>query len=255
MGFQDVSKQTNHLIRRDGIWYYRRRVPHAMQATFGKKEIQLSLGTPDLAEAKKRRAVEDLKFSARFGCAVNCTVAASPASDQAAPAPVGSVQPSDDEIIRLVQEYVTVADKRAQRCLALDPPGSTAQREQITDDIEIGVGILKNPDDPRGHQWVDQVGSSIIKNAGTVIDGVAMLDAVFAGFVRRGLLELQKRKLSTLDNDHEHLFFDPVFDPTRKLLVKFGELADQVIQVAREEATANGTSLKWIDKQQANCPG
>jgi hypothetical protein len=142
MGIQNVSKQTNHLIRRDGIWYYRRRVPQALQAAFGKKEIQLSLGTPDLAEAKKRRAVEDLKFSARFGCAANCTAGVAQASDQAAPTHVGSAQPSDDEVTRLVQEYVADADKRAQRRLVLDPPDSAAQREQMTDDIEFGMGIL-----------------------------------------------------------------------------------------------------------------
>jgi len=70
MGMKKVS-QTYHLIRRNGTYQYRRRVPLELVAVIGKKEIQFSLGTSNLTEAKKRRAVEDLKWSTRFEVAAN----------------------------------------------------------------------------------------------------------------------------------------------------------------------------------------
>ena len=53
--------QTTRLIRRNGFYHYRRRVQDEFVAAFGKKEIHRLLGTASLTEAKKRRAVEDLK--------------------------------------------------------------------------------------------------------------------------------------------------------------------------------------------------
>ncbi len=57
---------TYHLTQRNGVWYYRRRVPIQLIGTFGKKVIQFSLETSSLKEAKKRRAAEDLKWSIQF---------------------------------------------------------------------------------------------------------------------------------------------------------------------------------------------
>jgi hypothetical protein len=59
---------THLLILRKGVWYYRRRVPNALIPTFG-KIIQFSLHTTSLKEAKKRRAVEDLKWATQFEAA------------------------------------------------------------------------------------------------------------------------------------------------------------------------------------------
>ena len=58
--------QTYHLIKRNGVWSYRRRVPTHLVRLLGKKTIQFSLHTASLKEAKKRRAAEDLKWSTRF---------------------------------------------------------------------------------------------------------------------------------------------------------------------------------------------
>ena len=51
--------QTYHLLRRNGVWSYRRRVPTHLVETFGKEFIQFSLATRNLKEAQKRRAAED----------------------------------------------------------------------------------------------------------------------------------------------------------------------------------------------------
>ena len=95
--------QTNHLIRRNGTWYYRRRVPLALVEHIGSKFIQFSLHTTDLNEAKKRRAVEDIKTAHRFEAA-----GAKSSSTKFAKAPLGTKQEplSQAELKRLVCDYV-----------------------------------------------------------------------------------------------------------------------------------------------------
>jgi hypothetical protein len=53
--------QTNHLLRRSGTWYYRRRVPLNVIPVIRKPIIQFSLKTTDPKGAKKLRAAEDLR--------------------------------------------------------------------------------------------------------------------------------------------------------------------------------------------------
>jgi hypothetical protein len=102
---------THHLIRRNGVWYYRRRVPTPLVPSFGKKVIQFSLDTSSLKEAKKRRAAEDLKWTTQFE-ATEKLVASNGANDNA-PASVPAL--SERDVIRLVQEYVEQTDARIAR--------------------------------------------------------------------------------------------------------------------------------------------
>src|ERR1700722_6684600 len=119
--------QTYHLVRRNGIWSYRRRVPTHLVAAIGKKLIQFSLATSNLKEAKKRRAAEDLKWSTRFEAAEKngggIDEAKTVAEDNS-----GVPRLSDREVIRLVQEYVEQTDDRARDRLMRDPPESEAQK-------------------------------------------------------------------------------------------------------------------------------
>lgn len=132
--------QTAHLVRRNGVYHYRRRVPDALVEAFGRKEVHRSLCTTSLAEAKKRRAVEDLKWETRFEAAAkepdNGAVA-----QGSGPA---TVMPSEQEIVRLVQNYVARADERAQARFENDPPQSAEEQMDICVDAEIGLGILQN---------------------------------------------------------------------------------------------------------------
>jgi hypothetical protein len=60
METQSLS-QTTRLIRRNGIYHYRRCVPDDLVAAIGRREIYQSLATTSLTEAKKIRTIEDLK--------------------------------------------------------------------------------------------------------------------------------------------------------------------------------------------------
>jgi hypothetical protein len=54
------------LQRRNGVYYYRRRVPLDLVEKIGKKVVQFSLHTTDFKEAKKLRTLRDLEWDAKF---------------------------------------------------------------------------------------------------------------------------------------------------------------------------------------------
>jgi hypothetical protein len=68
-------------------------------------------------------------------------------------------------------------------------------------------------------------------------------------WIRRGLLELDNSTLARLADDHRHAFFDQLFEPSRQPWVRFGELADQYLQL--EDAATNRLGQKGIDRQRA----
>ena len=244
--------QTYHLHRRNGVWHYRRRVPSQLVATVGKKLVQFSLGTASLNEAKKRRAAEDLKWGMQFEAAEKA-VAEAPHN----PLPAGSsttFQPlSEREVIRLVQEYVEESDKNARRRFALDPPESDEQKAEIIADAEMGQQILRSRSDPRADEIVYAFSKKILRNAGVSIEDERIPHAAFAETVRRGLLELDQRRIARLNDDQKQAFFDQQFNPAaRSSEVTFVELCNQFAQLVEDEAKANCTSGKWVNKQRAN---
>ncbi len=68
-GITPVSDQ--HLQRRNGVYYYRRRVPFHLVAKFGKKFVQFSLHTNNLKEAKSLRTLRDLEWDAKFAACLS----------------------------------------------------------------------------------------------------------------------------------------------------------------------------------------
>jgi hypothetical protein len=100
----------NHLSRRKGIYYYRRRVPAQLIKPIGSKAIQFSLGTTSFKEAKKLRTAKDLEWDVRFEA---CTKSlASSGTGSVAPPSFASAPPlSEPEMIRLVHEYVEHMDE------------------------------------------------------------------------------------------------------------------------------------------------
>jgi hypothetical protein len=236
--------QTTRLTRRKGVYHYRRRVPDPLVATIGKREIHQSLDTSSLAEAKRRRALEDIRWDARF------RVAADPMANPAKPGVSSEwVGCASHSALAQVQEFVTRLDEQARQRALAAPPANTEEREEMREDIETGIGILRDRSDPRGDEWIDQAEQKIIKDPAAT--SASLADAGFAEIVRRGLIELQRRKLARLD-DGDIPFFDHAFDPSKPADVTFAALAQQYLQQTEEEANINRTSRKWVDKQKAN---
>jgi integrase len=245
-----AMSQTYHLLRRNGVWSYRRRVPTHLVEAFGKEIIQFSLATRSLTEAKKRRAAEDLKWSTRFEAAEKSLGrgASNPDPERAAPPAL-----SRGEVIRLVQEYVEQTDERARQSLLCDPPESEDQKAEMKVRKEVDLQTLRDRDDPNAAASIYLTGKKILGGAGVSIEGLPYPEFVeFVELVRRALVEVEQRKLARLNDDHQHPFFDQLFGGDRSPQVTFGELADQFMALTEEHAAANRTSQKWVDKQRAN---
>ena len=104
--------QTHHLLKRNGVWYFRRRVPLHLVTLFGAKVVQCSLGTSDLTEAKKRRTIKDLKCDAQFESLEHGAAVGSETGEVLDKPVVSPVQ--------LVRDYVDRMDRRSAARLAED---------------------------------------------------------------------------------------------------------------------------------------
>lgn len=76
--------------------------------------------------------------------------------------------------------------------------------------------------------------------------------AAFSEVVRRGLLEVDFRKLARLADDYSKRSFDPLFDPTAAPPMTFCDLVSRFLEAWIEEAKANGINKKSIDRRRAN---
>jgi hypothetical protein len=113
---------SNRVLRRNGTYYYRRRVPLHLVEAIGKRVVRYSLKTTNLKEAKRRREVADIEWSARFAAAENSQPDISRAGTE------GTVRPKcSSNLARLVVDYVMRMDARIQQRLAEDPPESEAR--------------------------------------------------------------------------------------------------------------------------------
>jgi integrase len=231
---------SQHLRRRGNIYYLHRRVPLDLVAKYGKSQVSYSLGTTDLKKARKKRDLEDLKLDAEFDQLRHVP--------SAKPGPVKSM--SVPTIIRMVQDYVDRVDGLADRKSLVEPGLTEGEAFDVKQDLEIGRSVLKNQEDPNGLQWLHSEGQKILGHSLADLDTPSLLP--FLEVVRRGLLELQERKLLRLDGDFSRPFLDPLFNPQNRQRLTFGEIADQHLAAVMEEARANDTSQRWVDQQQAN---
>ncbi|TIQ44619.1 MAG: site-specific integrase [Mesorhizobium sp.] len=232
-----------HLQCRNGTWYYRRAVPKHLVQAMGKSMIFHSLHTTEKKKAKKLREIEDVKWSAQF--AAFEAGEAQPASD------VAKVAIGEQELLELVRAYVERNSRQFdERETAI--PATSAERKDAVENTERDISILRDPDDLRADEWIGAIGGKLLAEAGQEPKSMSSTnDARFAEVVRRGLLELSRRKLAHYQDDFGKGFFDAEFDPARPKPLRFEELANQYLLMQIEEAEANGMSAKWQDKIKA----
>jgi integrase len=139
-------------------------------------------------------------------------------------------------------------DKDDAQDLLTNPPANEWERSEMQETAGIGLSILQDRDDPRANQWID----GTLLQATADKNPLALVDAGLAELVRRGLLELQRRKLARLEDNHADGAFDALFAPERSTDTTFGHLATQFLKLTQEEAKANRTNQKWVDKQKSN---
>lgn len=231
-----------HLQCRQGTWYYRRVVPKHLVQAVGKSMIFHSLHTTEKKKAKKLREIEDVTWSARF---------ASLEVDGQQPI----VQPSkvlgDQELLELVRAYVA-SNSRQFEGQENAIPATNAERNEAVVNLEIDIAHLRDPEDLGADQWIGSVSKELLEAAGHAPNSLPSgHEALLAELVRRGLLELSRRKLARYQDDFSEGIFDAAFDPARPKPLRFEQLASQYQTLQIEEAEANGMSAKWKDKIKA----
>ena len=184
-GITPVSDQ--HLQRRNGVYYYRRRVPLQLVAKLGKKFVQVSLHTTSLKEAKKRRTLRDLEWDAKFAAL------SSPAhggDDPAVQTPALTQPLSENELLQLVRDYVARQDQLARKREVTDYPENPAQRAEMAIEDELESQILQSREHPQTQQWIYLAGQEALKAIGRSFEDPAIPGEALAELVRRALLEL-----------------------------------------------------------------
>jgi hypothetical protein len=201
---------TYHLSCRGGVWYYRRRVPQHLVQSLGRRFIQYSLATTSKAEAKKLRSIADLNAEALFekhlsaSHQVSASGAAGPASQT-----VGAA-----ELLGHVRAYVERGYRRCGDELLNDPPGSRQELHEMAVEADEAISVLRDPVDPRCDEMISWAGDKILAVAGAKLNDTGPAYAEFAALVRRGLIELNRRKLAHYTDQFDRTFFDALFDPT-----------------------------------------
>jgi hypothetical protein len=229
-----------HLMRRNGVYYYRRRVPDFAVAALDRKVIQYSLKTHDKTRARKQCEFEDVRWSARFDAIARGN------SETTSKAPSATLDAAE-----LVRQYVERTDERSRKRLKNDPPRNRDELAEQKMNVEMDLDGLRDPTDPNGEQWVAGIAARLLsKGASTKLSDKT--EAEVDVLVRRGLLELGRRHLARLDDDYSRSHYDTLFDPTRRTRATFKELADQYVRDASEDAEINGLSRKRMDKVKAN---
>ncbi len=144
----------NHLFRRNGVYYYRRRVPAQLSfQPIGSKVIQFSLGTTSLKQAKQLRTAKDLEWDVRFeACAKK--LSSSDAGSVASPSSAKAPPLSEPEMIRLVHEYVERMDERSGKRFASDPPLDQQEKLDMWKEANIDAQIVRDCDHPQADQWI-----------------------------------------------------------------------------------------------------
>jgi len=228
----------HHLIRRSGVWYYSRRVPDQLVADIGRSIIRYSLKTKNKALAVKLREVEDVRWSAEFAKAESDKQSGSCAdtSDR-------SLSPS----LSQVQDYVERMDRQAQHRLAQNPPRSSDEKREMQADAEMAIHVLRNPDDIRGAERVLTAAQRMVAD-----HGGGAVDEISASIVRRGLLELDRRRLARLSDDFRPNLFDSLFSAERPRSVDLQELVKQFLELKEDDARINRRNKKHLDRVRAS---
>lgn len=230
---------TLYLVKRGEVWQYFRRVPAPLVPVVGRKFIKKSLGVKDLNAAKRLRNALNVRVDAEF-------TAAEAELNSARTEPFAETV-SFSALTEYLRNHIADLDNLSNANLEIDPPESEGERVEMQMDAEVGLQILKNRDDTRASEWIDATGKRILFEANANLSDTEFL-AQFSEIVRRGLIEVQLRKLDRLNDSFEQGFHDPLFDPNRSPTVTFRELADLFWEERLENYKVNNRSQKRIDK-------
>ena len=249
-GMNKVPGQ-DFLYRRGGAYYYRRRVPLDLVSAIGISHIQFSLNTPALRIAKEQRNIQNLEWDAKFAKERAKLKHPDPSSGQTSAAQKKLL--TEPLAIQLVQKYVEETDKRrCERALA-DPPQNSEERREAEQNIEEDLAIARDRAPMYNHDaFISHAYEEIFASVDADLDEQTYSSDALYALVKRACIEVERRALARVRDDHRHRFFDNLFDPASPPPVTVGELSNQFLALKREEAAAHKLAPKSIDKHRDN---
>jgi len=80
------------------------------------------------------------------------------AGEDAQTGPEATSKPvSMTELTAYLRQHIRALDDRSAARMVSEPPDSQDQKAEMVENAQIGLGLLKNRDDPRGDEWVASV--------------------------------------------------------------------------------------------------
>jgi hypothetical protein len=239
--------ETHHLQKRGAAWYYRRRVPTHLRRAFGVL-IQQSLGTTSKKTAIKNREILDVEWSKKFDAA---EAAQRPSRHAVETSLIQKTVLSEAEGVERVRAYVEREDERHRKDALTADPMDLEERSEWEKELEIDLAIARGrARDYDLEEFISRQWESIFPRAEVAVDEET--NAAVCDMVQRAEIELARRRLARERNDHRHSHFDRLFDPKLPPAVTVQELAEQYLELKREEGEAHGLARKTLDKQHAN---
>lgn len=224
-----------HLIKRNGIWHYNRRVPKQLVSVVGRSFIKQSLKTRDLAEAKQLRAKLDVRTDALFADA-ECNGVEANSSKEAK----GHLSPLS-VLVDHLRLTVEKRDARTAYNFAEDQPRDKDELRHLVSDAEMQLEALTEPGHPDKGWLVGSHVDRLLRELGAEIDSENSIQ--FDDLMRRALIELQRRKLARYESRFERTFFDALFGSEQAATPTLGEIADIYLAEKTGDFSANGVSV------------
>ena len=210
----DDLADNHHLERRGDIWHYRRRVPRPLVAAFGKEVLRHSLQTSSLKQARRRRNELNVQYERQFA-EIEAKLSSKDAENNWRP------QPSLGVLIDRVRDEVLRQDHDSADSLRKDPPESEVQRQEMLADAKLGLSVLQDRDNPNAAQATYTTARRIIQSPEQLEHAVEFFEVI-----RRGLVEVERRRIDRLEGNHSGHVYDALFSGEAPRYVTFGELAE-----------------------------
>jgi hypothetical protein len=242
--------EKHHLLRRGGAYYYRRRVPKPVQSAIGRKVLQFSLG-PSKKIAIRKRELLDVEWSKIFD---EAEAAQRPSTRQAVEtSPIQKTVLTEAEAVERVRAYVEREDERRRKdALTADPLDSEERIEwekELQTELSIARGRARDYDLDEYISWEWE---RIFPRKDVAVDEHTFPAAAVFDLVKRAAIELARRALAREHDDHRHSHFDRLFDPRMPPAMTVRELAEQYLELKREEGEAHRLGAKSIEKKAEN---
>lgn len=219
---------SERLLKRKGVYYYRRRSPSDLTKVLGRQVIQQSLRTSNLGDAKRLRAVVDARWDDEFDrlrreIGIGAQV----------PAPVAT------STVEVVRAYVS-NQYSASEAQFYSAPATDEQLRDMQGEAASLLSQFANGQTGEAHEAIARV-------ADDILPAPLNDDAEAALVVQRGLVELYRRRNVLFSGSTKGGFFDPMFDP-EKTETTFRDVAEQYRKNRADDAASNGLRRKTADK-------